>query len=284
MKKLIAWLLAMMLMMGCSFAEMAVPEKAIPLPMDGKIDIDLDSDGEAEEVQLRMEYIDDETYLRIIIEGTDGAMNIYDTWIMYPETCYALDMNSDGILEILLTGDLQSDDYCTWCLNYDLENGIRSIKFADANRGINTGEYLEEGYGKIMEISGNTITLRGSQDVLGTWMADRTFSLTNGVFEFADDGLWIMQDITGDEDIWEYYCLTPIKEVPVTFEDGSEGTLAEGEKFVISYTDKTSVAGFTTQDGKKGSITLTENTEEGWGHKIAGVADYEYFEYIPYAD
>lgn len=284
MKKLTAWLLAMMLMTSFAFAEMTIPEDAIVLPMDERIEIDLDSDSEAEKVQLRMEGIEDEACLRIIIEGTDGAMNIYDTWIMYPEPCYAIDMNGDGILEILLTGDLQSDDYCTWCLNYDLENGIRAFTFADANRGTNTGEYLEEGYGRIIAISGNSITLRGSQDVLGTWMADRTFRLQGETFDFADDGMWIMQDITGDEYIWEYFCLNPIKEVPVTFEDGSEGILSPGEKFVITFSDKVSVAGFVTQEGKKGTIALAENTEEGWGNMIAGAPDYEYFEYIPYAD
>lgn len=284
MKKLFAWMIALLLIMGCACAEMTPPEAAILLPMDEKLEIDLDSDNEAEKVQIRMEGVEDEACLRIIIEGTDGAMNIYDTWIMYPETCLAIDMDGDGMLEILLSGDLQSDDYCTWCLNYDLEYGIRALTFADANRGMNTGEYFEMGYGKIVALDGTSITLRGSQDVLGTWMADRTFSLQDGVFEFADDGLWIMQDISGDEFIWDYFCLNPVKEVPVIFEDGSEGTLAAGEKFLITCSDKLTIAGFVTQEGKEGSIFLTENIEEGWGHMINGVADYEYFEYMPYAD
>jgi len=284
MKKMIIWLLALMMVLGCAGAEMTVPEGTFPLPMDENLEIDLDGDGETEKVLLRMEGIEDETFLRIIIEGTDGAINIYDTWIQYPVICFSIDMNGDGIQEILLSGDVQSDDYITWCLNYDLENGIRELSFADANRGMNTGEYLPEGYGEIVAIDGNSLTLRGSQDVLGTWMAKRTFTLENNSFELKDGGMWIMQDITSDEFIWEYFCLNPVKEVPVTFDDGSEGTLAAGEKFVISYTDKVSVAGFVTQEGKKGSIALTPNTEEGWGHMINGIADYEYFEYMPYAD
>jgi len=284
MKKMFAWIIALMLTAGFACAETILPERAILLPMDEKLEIDLDSDGEAEKVQIRMEGVEEEACLRILIEGTDGAMNIYDTWIMYPETCFATDMNGDGMLEILLSGDLQSNDYFTWCLNYDLEYGIRALPFADANRGMNTGEYSEMGYGKIIAQEGTSITLCGSQDVLGTWMADRTFGLQDGMFEFLDDGMWIMQDITSDEFTWDYSCLNPIKEVPVTLEDGSEGTLAAGEKFVITYTDKLSIAGFVTQEGKKGTITLTENTEEGWGHMINGAADYEYFEYIPYAD
>ena len=284
MKKLIILLLLVMMFSACACAEMIIPEGALILPMDTNIEIDLDGDSEAEKVLLRMEGIEDETYLRLIIEGTDGAMNIYDTWIQYPEACLCMDMNEDGIHEILLSGDVQSDDYVTWCLNYDLENGIREFTFADANRGTNTGEYMPEGYGKIVSIDGNYLTLRGSQDVLGTWMADRIFTLKKDVFELADDGLWIMQDIADDEFIWEYFHLNPVREVPVTFEDGSEGTLAVGEKFIITFTDKVSVAGFVTQEGKKGSIAITANTEEGWGYMIDGIADYEYFEYIPFAD
>jgi len=283
MKKMLVWILAVLLIMGCAGAEAFIPEGAVELS-DQWMEIDLDSDGENEKVQVRMEGVEDEAILRIIIEGTDGAMNIYDTWIMYPESCFCMDINGDGLMEILLSGDLQSDDYFTWCLNYDLEYGIRPFTFADANRGMNTGEYFEMGYGKIVAMDDGVIILRGSQDVLGTWMADRSFSLQNGVFEFADEGMYIMQDITGDEFVWEYSCLNPVKEMPVTFEDGSEGSLAVGEKFVITDTDKLSVAGFVTQDGKRGSIALTENIEEGWGHMIAGVPDYEYFEYIPYAD
>ena len=284
MKKILALLIALMMILGCAGAEMETPAEAIVLALDGSIEIDLDGDGEAEKLHLRMEGIEDESCLRLIVEGTDGAMNIYDTWIQYPEVCLCIDMNADGILEILLSGDVQSDDYITWCLNYDLENGIREFLFADANRGMNTGEYMAEGYGKIIAINGNILTLRGSQDVLGTWMADRSFTLENEAFELKDGGIWIMQDITEDEFIWEYFCLTPVKEVPVTFEDGSEGSLAVGEKFVITSSDKVSVAGFVTQEGKKGSITLTENKEEGWGYMIGGIADYEYFEYMPYAD
>lgn len=283
MKKLIAWITALVLVLSCACAEMIVPEGVTLLPMDTKVEIDLDSDGGKEKVQIRMEGVEDEACLRIIIEGTDGAMNIYDTWIIYPESCFTTDLDGDGKQEILLSGDLQSDDYFTWCLNYDLEYGIRTIRFADANRGTNTNEYFEEGYGKIVALDGSTITLRGSQDVLGTWMADRTFTLNEGKFEFADDGMWVMQDLTDDEFLWEYYCLNPIREVPVTFEDGSEGTLSAGEKFMITHSDKLSVAGFVTREGKKGTITLTEN-KEGWGHMIAGIADYEYFEYVPYAD
>lgn len=284
MKKYMVWLLVLLLVTGCAGAEAYVPENAFQLPMDEKLELDLDNDGGAEKLQLRMEGLEDEAILRLIIEGTDGAVNIYDTWIMYPETCFIIDMNGDGIQEILLSGDLQSDDYCTWCLNYDLESGIRAFNFADANRGMNTGEYYDSGYGKIISLDGNTITLRGSQDMLGTWMADRTFTLRDETFELEDGGKWIMQDITVDEFIWEYFCLNPIKDVPVTFEDGSTGTLGAGEKFVITFTDKASVAGFVTQDGRKGSIAITENTNEGWGYMIDGFADYEYFEYIPYAD
>lgn len=284
MKNILAILLSLMILCGTACAESFILEEENFFPLDQKMEIDLDSDGEAEKVQLRMEGVVDEACLRILIEGTDGAMNIYDTWIMYPTACFSMDMDNDGVHEIFLSGDMQSDDYITYCLNYDLESGIIPLTFADVNRGMNTDEFFPEGYGRIVALDGKNITLRGSQDVLGTWMADRTFTLKDGEFVLGDDGLWIMEDITDIEEIWDYFCLIPVKEVPVVFEDGSKGTLAVGEKFVISYTDKASVAGFVTMEGKKGSISISENVEEGWGNMIEGVADYEYFEYIPYAD
>lgn len=283
MKKMMAWLLVFM-MIGCASAEMETPENTIPLIPNEKIEIDLDGDGEAEKLTLRMDGVEYESCLRLIIEGSDGAANVYDTMIEYPMSCFCMDMDGDGKQEILLSGDIASDDYFTYCLNYDLETGIHAFSFADASRGANTDEYQSEGYGRIVALNGNTITLRGSQDVLGTWMADRTFTLENGVFELNDGGKWIIPFDAEAEFEWDYGCLNPIKEVPVTFSDGSTGTLAAGEKFVITGTDKVSFAEFITQDGRTGSILIAENTQEGWGYEINGEADYTYFEYIPYAD
>ena len=62
MKKLIAWMLILILAMGCSYAEMSVPENAVLLAMNEKMEIDLDSDGEKEKVQLRMEGVEDEAH------------------------------------------------------------------------------------------------------------------------------------------------------------------------------------------------------------------------------
>jgi hypothetical protein len=45
MKKLIAWMLILMLAMGCACAETFIPEGTTLLPLDEKIEIDLDSDG-----------------------------------------------------------------------------------------------------------------------------------------------------------------------------------------------------------------------------------------------
>ena len=95
MKKYMVWLLVLLLVTGCAGAEAYVPENAFQLPMDEQLELDLDNDGGAEKLQLRMEGLEDEAILRLIIEGTDGAVNIYDTWIMYPETCFIIDMNGD---------------------------------------------------------------------------------------------------------------------------------------------------------------------------------------------
>jgi len=152
------------------------------------------------------------------------------------------------------------------------------------NRGEAEEGYCDNGYGMVTAVDGDSIILTGSQDVLGTWMASRTFSLQNGQFETADDGYFRMLDITADAEIWEYFCLIPTVEIAAKFSDGSEGKIMPGEKFVVTMSDRTSTVHFETQDGKTGSFEIAPNDEYGWGSLIGGVSEDECFEYVPYAD
>jgi len=281
MKKLLVFLLAMMMVCTAACAENSA---VIEIHEGEKLTLDLDGDGAVEDIYYQMIGVEYEETLQLVIDGSDGEINVFGTDILYLYHAEIVDMDGDGTQEIILSGDVGSDDYYTWCLNYDVETGIEMMLFPDAERGENTDSYFTRGYGVVMNIEGCDITLRGSQDVLGTWMCSRTFTLKDGQFELEDGGMWIMDDLAADETVWEYYYLNPITELPVRFEDGSEGILYPGEKFVPTKTDKLTVVSFLTQDGRRGTINLEENTEEGWGHKINGVADWEYFEYMPYAD
>lgn len=258
-------------------------ERGETLTLDQKIEMDLDGDGAEETVSLRMQGVADEECLQIVVTDADGAVYIQDTDIHFVKGMYAVDLDGDGKVEVLLSGDVYSDDYVTWCFHYDGE-ALAPVPFADANRGDNTDGYFDYGYGMITAIEGNTLTMTGSQDVLGTWMASRVFTLRDGRFELDDGGLWKMADVTDDPDTWAYRCLTLVKELKVTLEDGSAAVLNAGDQFVVTQSDKTSIVYFQTKEGARGSFPIEPNQQDGWGSLIYGAPEYDAFEYLPYAD
>ena len=285
MKRWMAWIAIAALICAAALAEDIEPilNGAQELAMDEITEIDLDGDGTLETVRPQMQLVDWDEELQLLVQ-TDEMPYFYDTYIIYADGVYAADLDGDGTIEILLCGDEASADYSTWCLKFTPEQGLQPIPFADANRGENTNEYFTWGYGRIIEIDGDKLTLLGSQDALGTWWCTREFTLRDGRFELDDGGIWKMIDIFDDPDTWEYRCLTLIRDLDVTLEDGSAATLSAGEKMIVTETDKTSYVNFQTQSGIRGTIPIEPNTAEGWGSLIHGISENEYFEYVPYAD
>ena len=287
MKKLLAILTsAALALAGAACAEETdmVLNNGEALKMDQKLKIDLDGDGAAECVQLRLQGVEDAQTLTAFVTAADDTAYSYDTDIQWFGGAWVTDLDGDGRMEILISGDLMSDDYFTWCLHFDPEAGLTALQFADANRGDNTEDYFDAGYGEITAIDGNRLTMVGSQDVLGTWMAARTFTLKDGRFELEDGGLWQMQPWADENDMWEYGSLTLKKELPVTLSDGGEGALQPGDQLVITQTDKLSIVYFRTRDGREGSFPIEPNLEEGWGSLVNGAPESDTFEYLPYAD
>lgn len=253
------------------------------LQLGEEVQLDLDGDGTEESVCAIMEREDEMEFLSVSVEAGENFYE-YDSDVIYGGAAYAADMDGDGNPELLLTGDEASADYFTWCLKFSREDGLNPLPFADANRGENTGDYYESGYGRIVAIDGQTLTMVGSQDALGTWMCSRQFTLRDGKFELDDGGIWIVVDDLDDPDNWEYRCLTVAQPISVTLEDGSQSTLEPGTKLLITETDKTSFAGYQTEDGQRGKISIAPDVEEGWGSLVDGKHEYDCFEYIPYAD
>lgn len=258
-------------------------EGALRLETGETYDIDLDNDGVEESVYVRMEGSTYEENITLKVETLD-LLYSYPTYIYYDERAYCVDLDGDGRQEILLSGDEASADYSTWCLRFDPEQGLQAVPFADAGRGENTGEYGDFGYGRVDAIHGATLTLTGSQDALGTWWCSREFTLRDGRFELDDDGIWHVVEDFEDAELWEYRALKLTRELQVTMQDGTPGTLSAGTRLVITETDKQSFVGFLTEDGLRGRIAVAPDEENGWGFLIDGASEYDYFEYIPYAD
>lgn len=278
MKKLICIFLAMLMLAGVACAE---NPDILRLDVNAPLRIDLNGDGAQEEIIAVMEGLEEERVLAVYVTGADGGTCGYQTDLILVEDILIVDMDGDSMMEILVSGDVCSDDYSTRCLHYD-EGALSPLLFADANRGDNEGGYFDYGYGAVIGIAGCSLTLVGSQDVLGTWMASRVFTLENGRFELRDDGLWRMYDRTDDPDYWEYGSLVPMVDIDVDF-DGVAGKLHPGERFMVTASDKVSIVWFVTEDGRVGSFPI-EPDPVGWGSLVGGVSEYDCFEYLPYAD
>lgn len=247
------------------------------------VELDLNGDGITETLNVKVVDLEDEWYVEIVVSAQDGAYCAYKALLARTLGVYALDLDGDGAMEILVTGDEMSDDYCTLCLRY-VDGALVPVQFADADRDERNSGYFDDGYGRLIAVDGVKLTMMGSQDVLGTWMASRVFTLRDGRFELDDGGVWLIEDNTNDPDYWEYRSLTAVRDVPVVFEDGAEGAIKPGEQMMITATDRETFAEFITRDGRRGTVQIEPNTVDGWGFTISGEPDYNYFDYIPYSD
>ena len=284
MKKLIAICMVILTLASASTAlAMEAAFAGTRIPLGEKTNVDLNGDGVQEEILLQMEWPEGWEELVLYVFDPDGNVASSTMYFVRMTGAFAADLDGDGLLELMVSGDLASDDYSTYAYHYN-DGQLEQLLFENVERGEVLEEYSDYGYGMVTQISGDQITLTGSQDVLGTWMCSRVFSLQNGQFETVDDGLWRMTDLTDDEDIWEYRSLIPTKAIEVELEDGSAGTLEAGEAFLVTASDKVGIVYFETKDGKKGSFAIAPDEEMGWGSLINGENEDSYFEFIPYAD
>ena len=285
MKKVLAMVLALLMLLGGAMAEEQAAFDPIALENGVAIEADLDGDGAMESVTWTTAMIDEYDEEAIVaVSGASGDVE-WHSGMLHGSQAWITDIDANGLKEILVSGDEMSDDYTTFCLNY-AGSMLEQLMFADVNRGENTGEYYPWGYGMVTEINGSEITLMGSQDMLGTWMAERRFSLLDGRLEIVDDGYWIVDSDPEDPEVWEYRSLTPVQAIPVTFVENFEmsaGELQPGERILLTRFDKIADAFFVTEDGRHGFITAEED-EENWGWIINGIHESELFEYVPYAD
>ena len=291
MKRLIAFLSAAILLVGLvpALAEsLELPVGSIQIFENQRITTDLDGDGSDELIGWAMvsgEY--EEECLTLTVEAAGGALT-YPTDIIYLGQVYLFDLDGDGLREILITGDVASDDYYTWCLQYR-GGRLTEVLFPDCDRGENTGGYFTRGYGLITYLGEyGVVELTGSQDMLGTWMASRRVTLdTTGRFEFCDNFMWERAGISyeSEADLWEYGALTVKAPTPYIGEHGWEdGILNPGDKLLIYATDKQYEAHFLTPDDVTGILSISPNYEQGWGWLVDGVPEEDCFEYVPYAD
>lgn len=283
MRKYFTLFLALLMMLGSAQAEEAID--AVRLERGTQMQMDLDGDGAGEYVQWRAAVTDEIESVFLQVWERDGSHSDWMSDMLFGAEVYCADMDGDGKTEILVTGDEMSDDYITYGLHYT-GNGFEPMLFENVGRGENDEEYYESGYGKVIALTGRTLTLCGSQDTFGTYMMERMMILIDGVFTADPGGFWFR---TGeiDDEMWEYGALTVLQDIPCDIygEDMPEpATLHAGEKILIVSTDKFSQASFYTEDGRIGFLTIAPDTERGWGYTVNGLHEEEVFGNIRYAD
>lgn len=285
MKRALSWMLVLCLLSLCvpALAEEPGWEGGVAIGAE-PVALDLNGDGSAESIWLETVPDDFESFQRVHVSHAGGAECTYDAEIIDGASAWAGDLNGDGLVEIFLWGDVMSDDYYTWCL-HDAGDHLAPVLFADLNRGENDRGYYKSGYGMVtaVDAAAGLITLCGSQDALGTYFMERTLSLSaDGLFEMADEGLWVrrIDDVDWDAD---WGVLTAKASIACEIE-GQPAVIEPGEKLLLTATDKDSVALFVTQDGRHGMLSIGEDYERGWGLLVDGVPEEDVFEYIPYAD
>ena len=290
MKRILAvTLFLMILISGLSApAEEAAPLSGSSLPEGVTAAADLDNDGRSEKVSWAMVAEGDyDAELTLTVQPSDGDALTYRTYILSFGSVYIVDLDGDGRLEVLITGDEMSDDYITLCLHY-ADGALHEVLFPDCSRGENGSGYYKWGYGLITGITGNMVVLEGSQDVLGTWMATRLVTLTPYErFEFCDNGLWEMKvsDPAEIDELWQYRALTV--STPIAYKGAggnASGTLQKGERILVYASDKENRAWFITKSGTRGVLNISEDYAQGWGWVVDGKPEAECFEYLPYAD
>ena len=247
----------------------------------GRVSVDLDGDGVPEEVSWSIG-------LDEISEGTlavgDAA---YQLEISPAAQVYIVDLDGDGTMEILISGDTCSWDYFTWCLRY-ADGMLYEVLFPDARRDDNEDGYFKQGYGQVIALEGNRLILSGTQDIMGTWFAHRAFMLApSGHFEFADDGVWIRDFPTDSAAIEsDLTVLTLTASVPwFKFNGEPAGTLQPGDKIIVYASDKQDHAWFVTRDGKtSGMLSISPDYDKSYGWRLNGIPENDCFEIVPYGD
>ena len=255
------------------------------LPENTSVSVDLDGDGTLERVSWSRVATDYDACVTLFVESSVGQRS-FDTSIVSSEQVYLLDLDGDGAMELLASGDVMSDDYVTFALRYQ-DGELIQLLFPNDGRGDTMDGYLPYGYGEITYIGDGILHLSGSQDMLGTWWATRMVRLTPAWrFEYADNGLWErMLDDWQDPELWEYGALTATRPISYTGTHSyPDGVLQPGDRILITATDKDSNAWFITEDGTPGVLSVSHDWDRGWGYQVNGVPEDECFSYIPYAD
>lgn len=223
---------------------------------------DLDCDGTEETIEIAM---DENDLTAAIVTVSDGGVTIENAdmgGLMFARA-YVADIEAgDGYRELVITGDMASDDYTTYIYRYGT-GALRAAEFfGEAVGGIGNGR----------------LTVHTVVNVFGTYGASCTFAMGPDLTFARESPYWV-----GREGGMPAHSITLQRDgLPVTAHDGRETTLPKGAVLTLAATDEESYAELTDGDGNAYRVRIAR-AEDEWQWRIGGVPEGDWFGELMYA-
>ena len=211
--------------------------------------LDLNGDGNDDEISISGGTVNIES-------GANGGA--FETGLEEISVALLHDADCDGNFELFVGGDMASDDYILYCLEFD---------------GASTTDITFDGedyiYGDISSFKANTVSVNTPANILGTYSCIKDYKYTDGEFKSVDSESYKIKSET---------FIVPA--VDLTLDDGS--IISAGTELKVTGTDFESFVSVKTKDGAGGKLELTTNSgDSGW--LINGIPEGEAFQELPYA-
>ena len=200
----------------------ALAEPAENIALDAPFEADLNGDGVSETLTWRYAG-DGDGEDCLCLEVTSGAQTAdYPTAISHDEAMWLTDMGGPALV---VTGHDEDGEGRTLVLRYTADGRIRytadgrirEVMFrADDREKVAEEYYSPAGYGILVSMSGDEITLEAQADVLGSWRARRGYVLNeNDRFVFTD-APWQSAEDPENPESWSFPALTTVRSLEYT--------------------------------------------------------------------
>jgi len=266
MKTLTALLLTLMLALP------ALAEAPTWLQENEVLHADLNGDGSEEAIVWRR---DGEEHLVLEVTGPGGGTALYPTDIYWNEAVCLADLDGPALV---LSGDgMDAPDSYTHALRYTRGGRFQELMFLQNDRQrVEDAAYTPSGWGRVVSIDGETLTVECTMDVLGTYVMLGDYKLDERD-RFIPAGNWKVVD----EDNWKYRVLTTAMDLEYTDTRGAVRTLPQGTDLVLIATDAASEALFAPREGLPVRFSIAPKEDHGW--TVNGIDEREAFIRVPYA-
>lgn len=235
--------------------------KGLYYALDKETPLAFDLDGDGVDEQIRP---DGDNGMTIETEAGYDPVSFpcYD-----PKWVWFVDIDENGVVEILVSSDEASDDYYTECLHY-AGGRLDKVPFS-------VNEWGGDGaLGLARRIDSGVLTLYGIHETVGTYESYRDFKLVEGDhFEPANKGIYTFKYHKPEREIFDQLGVTVLVEIPFEGISGTrDGSLAPDDLIILTGTDCNSRLWFKARDGRCGIIALSMSPDK-WGDMVLSIGE-----------